>query len=74
MTREEYKTQRLGAKIGELNAQIVDLEFAVQYLQEENAKLKEENQTLSEKVLEPDHSVDTHEAQLKRSDIYDNDK
>lgn len=70
MTREEYKTQRLGARIGELNAQIVDLEFAVQYLQEENAKLKEENakltenhnNVLSEKFLEPDHAVDEHEA------------
>ena len=46
MTREEYKTQRLGAKIGELNAQIVDLEFMVQYLNEENARLKAENESL----------------------------
>ena len=46
MTREEYKTQRLGAKIGELNAQIVDLEFMVQYLNEENARLKTENESL----------------------------
>ena len=46
MTREEYKTQRLGAKIGELNAQIVDLEFVVQYLNEENARLKTENESL----------------------------
>ena len=46
MTREEYKTQRLGAKIGELNAQIVDLEFMVQYLNEENSKIKAENESL----------------------------
>ena len=46
MTREEYKTQRLGAKIGELNEQIVDLEFMVQYLNEENARLKTENESL----------------------------
>ena len=48
MTREEYKTQRLGARIGELNAQIVDLEFMVQYLNEENARLKTENESLKE--------------------------
>ena len=48
MTREEYKSQRLGAKIGELTNQIADLEFMVQYLNEENAKLKTENGKLSE--------------------------
>ena len=55
MTREEYKTQRLGSKIGELNAQIVDLEFMVQYLNEENARLKTENQSLrAEKEEHPE--------------------
>lgn len=48
MTREEYKSQKLGAKIGELNAQIVDLEFIIQYLNEENEKLKIELSKLSE--------------------------
>lgn len=42
MTREEYKSQRLGAKIGELTNQIVDLEFMVQLLNEENERLKSE--------------------------------
>lgn len=57
MTREEYKSQRLGAKIGELSTQVVDLEFAVQYLKEENDRLKieiekleKENITLSGKA------------------------
>ena len=59
MTREDFKVQRLGARIGELNTQIVDLEFMVQYLNEENAKLKtenakltEDNKVLSEKVFD----------------------
>lgn len=52
MTREEYKTQRLGAKIGELTANILDLEFAVQYLSEENSRLKTEIERLND-VLEP---------------------
>lgn len=52
MTREEYKTQRLGAKIGELTTNILDLEFAVQYLSEENSKLKTEIERLNA-ALEP---------------------
>lgn len=48
MTREEYKSQRLGAKIGELTNQIVDLEFMVQYLDEENGRLKSELASLKQ--------------------------
>lgn len=52
MTREEYKTQRLGAKIGELTTNILDLEFAVQYLSEENSRLKTEIERLNA-AIEP---------------------
>lgn len=48
MTKEEYKSQRLGAKIGELTNQIVDLEFMVQYLNEENERLKSELASLKQ--------------------------
>ena len=42
MTREEYVAQKLGAEIGRLHAEIANLEFLIQYLNDENEKLKAE--------------------------------
>lgn len=46
MTREEYVAQKLGAEIGRLHAEIANLEFLIQFLNDENTKLKTENESL----------------------------
>lgn len=46
MTREEYVAQKLGAEIGRLHAEIANLEFLIQFLNDENTKLKTEIESL----------------------------
>ena len=48
MTREEYAAQKLGAEIGRFHAEIANLEFLIQFLNDENTKLKTENESLKE--------------------------
>lgn len=49
MTREEYVAQKLGAEIGRLHAEIANLEFLIQFLNDENTKLKTEIESLKSK-------------------------
>lgn len=48
MTREEYVAQKLGAEIGRLHSEIANLEFLIQYLNDENEKFKAEIESLKE--------------------------
>ena len=59
MTREEYVAQKLGAEIGRLHAEIANLGFLIQFLNDENAKLKTENESLKkEKKVEVNKDED----------------
>ena len=46
MAREEYVAQKLGAEIGRLHAENANLEFLIQFLNDENTKLKTEIESL----------------------------